>query len=120
MITRVILRFTLLGCLVLVSLVLPANAAGTLAGTALELPLVAAPKTAAGQLPDPQVWTTWGANQYALAEDGESIWIGATGGAVRWNHRTTQLPALHRSGWPALHRRPGGCSRCGREPLVRR
>ena len=85
MITRVILRFTLLGCLVLVSLVLPVNAAGTLAGTTLELPPVAAPKTAAGQLPDPQVWTTWGASQYALAEDGESIWIGATGGAVRWN-----------------------------------
>ena len=85
MIARVILRFTLLVCLVLVSLVLPVNAAGTLAGTTLELPPVAAPKAAAGQLPDPQVWTTWGASHYALAEDGESLWIGATGGAVRWN-----------------------------------
>ncbi len=85
MITRVNLRFALLGCLILASLALPVNTAGTLAGTILELPPVAAPKTAAGQLPDPQVWTTWGASQYALAEDGESIWIGATGGAVRWN-----------------------------------
>ena len=85
MITRAILRFTLLGCLALASLVLPANATETLAGTALELSPVAAPKTAAGQLPDPQVWTTWGASRYALAEDGGSIWIGTTGSAVRWN-----------------------------------
>jgi streptogramin lyase len=30
-------------------------------------------------------WTTWGANQYALADDGAYIWIGATGGVVRWD-----------------------------------
>jgi hypothetical protein len=30
-------------------------------------------------------WTTWGANQYALADDGAFIWIGGTGGIVRWD-----------------------------------
>jgi hypothetical protein len=43
-------------------------------------PLIAteAPSTA-------PVWTNWGADQYALADDGEFIWIGATGGIVRWD-----------------------------------
>lgn len=30
-------------------------------------------------------WTTWGATQYALADDGASIWIAANGSLVRWN-----------------------------------
>jgi hypothetical protein len=85
MITRVALRFVLLGCLVLTSLVLPVNAAGTLAGTTRGLPPETVPNTDADLLSDSQVWTTWGASQYALAEDGDSLWIGATGGVVRWN-----------------------------------
>ena len=32
-----------------------------------------------------RVWTTWGANQYALADDGTFIWIGGAGGIVRWD-----------------------------------
>ena len=65
MTSRVIPRLILLGCLVLASLVLPAHTVETLAVTPLALPLVAALKTAADQLPDSQVWTTWGASQYA-------------------------------------------------------
>ena len=35
--------------------------------------------------PSTPLWTTWGADQYALADDGPSLWIGATGSVVRWN-----------------------------------
>ena len=31
------------------------------------------------------MWTTWGANQYTLADDGTFIWIGGAGGIVRWD-----------------------------------
>ena len=37
------------------------------------------------QSSDTPVWTAWGANQYALADDGTFVWIGGTGGIVRWN-----------------------------------
>jgi len=33
-------------------------------------------------------WTTWGADQYALADDGASLWIGVTGGVVRWDKQS--------------------------------
>lgn len=34
-------------------------------------------------------WTTWGAEQYAVADDGDDFWIGASGGIVRW-HKPSQ------------------------------
>lgn len=34
------------------------------------------------------IWTTWGADQYALADDGPALWIGTTGGVVRWDKQT--------------------------------
>ncbi|MCE7988128.1 MAG: hypothetical protein DYG89_43775 [Caldilinea sp. CFX5] len=30
-------------------------------------------------------WTTWGAQLYDLADDGNQLWIGATGGIIRWD-----------------------------------
>lgn len=33
-------------------------------------------------------WTVWGAEQYALADDGASIWIGGVGGVVQWDKAT--------------------------------
>jgi len=35
--------------------------------------------------PGAPLWTTWGAANYALADDGDSIWIGGTGSVVRWD-----------------------------------
>ncbi len=34
------------------------------------------------------LWNVWGADQYALADDGASIWIGAVGGVVQWDKQT--------------------------------
>lgn len=31
------------------------------------------------------IWTRWHTDQYALAEDNESLWIGGAGGVIRWN-----------------------------------
>lgn len=46
-------------------------------------------RLAEGQSPtnatSPVLRTTWGAAQYALAADGASLWIGATGSVVRWD-----------------------------------
>lgn len=71
----------LLCCLVLAVSARPIQAAGLLAlvssesaETEVEIPPA-----------DTIVWTTWGANQYRLVDDGESLWIGATGGIVRWD-----------------------------------
>lgn len=33
-------------------------------------------------------WTVWGAEQYALADDGASIWIGSVGGVTQWDKHT--------------------------------
>lgn len=33
-------------------------------------------------------WTTWGAQLYDLANDGSRLWIGATGGLIRWEKNT--------------------------------
>lgn len=33
----------------------------------------------------PSIWTRWQPNQYALADDGQALWIGASGGVVRWD-----------------------------------
>lgn len=43
------------------------------------------------QLPDPgdPIWTNWGAEQYAIADDGDSIWIGATGSILQWDKATS-------------------------------
>ncbi len=35
--------------------------------------------------PTKMAWTLWNPAQYALADDGQAIWIGATGGVVRWD-----------------------------------
>ncbi len=34
-------------------------------------------------------WTTWGAQQYAVADAGDDFWIGASGSIVRW-HKPSQ------------------------------
>jgi ligand-binding sensor domain-containing protein len=34
---------------------------------------------------DTLIWTKWGAHHYALADDGDSIWLGAASGLIRWN-----------------------------------
>jgi streptogramin lyase len=34
------------------------------------------------------VWTVWGAQQYALADDGAAIWIGGTGSVLRYDKQT--------------------------------
>jgi ligand-binding sensor domain-containing protein len=31
------------------------------------------------------IWTKWGADHYAMADDGDSIWIGTASGLIRWN-----------------------------------
>lgn len=36
------------------------------------------------ELPSEWVWTNWGAAQYTLADDGQSIWIGGTGSVLEW------------------------------------
>ncbi|HMN26669.1 MAG TPA: hypothetical protein PKE45_00835, partial [Caldilineaceae bacterium] len=48
-------------------------------------PALAASQQPASDSPPPPLWTNWGAPQYSLADDGQSIWIGATGGVVRWD-----------------------------------
>lgn len=52
-----------------------------------EPPLTDLPVASAttSQLPTNLLCTTWGAPQYALADDGPALWIGATGGVVRWD-----------------------------------
>ena len=40
---------------------------------------------ASAPFPDSPLWTTWGASQYALADDGASLWIGGSGSIVRWD-----------------------------------
>lgn len=45
-------------------------------------------------------WTTWGAQLYDLADDGPLLWIGASGGVIRWEkstqsyHRYTAVDGL--------------------------
>ena len=34
---------------------------------------------------DDVIWMKWDADHYALAEDGDSIWIGTASGLIRWN-----------------------------------
>lgn len=68
----------------------------------LVAPLMQSPMFAVGQAPTSPItdvnttippftplWTTWGAVQYTLADDGSSLWIGATGGVVRWDKQTS-------------------------------
>lgn len=38
-----------------------------------------------GTVPPGPIWTRWHPNQYALAEDGEALWIGAASSIVRWD-----------------------------------
>lgn len=75
-------KLSLLALLSLVAaLLLPAQA------SALPLP---APDTlpVAESLAVQPRWTVWGAEQYALADDGASIWIGAVGGVAQWDKQT--------------------------------
>lgn len=62
----------LLACVLFAVLLLPAPAAAL---SAPDLP----------EAPVTPLWTMWGGDQYALADDGASLWIGATGGIVRWD-----------------------------------
>ena len=34
---------------------------------------------------DAVIWTKWDADHYALADDGDSIWLGTASGLIRWN-----------------------------------
>lgn len=38
---------------------------------------------------DDLIWTNWHPNQYAIADDGQAIWIGATGSIIRWDKVTS-------------------------------
>ncbi|MCK5922952.1 MAG: hypothetical protein KAG66_18560, partial [Methylococcales bacterium] len=31
------------------------------------------------------IWTNWGATSYALADDGNTLWIGAAGSVIKWD-----------------------------------
>lgn len=48
-------------------------------GAAEPSPIATTPPTEATPF-----WTTWGAQLYDLADDGPRLWIGATGGVIRW------------------------------------
>jgi len=39
----------------------------------------------AAQVPVEYIWTRWRVGQYALADDGQSIWIGTAMGLLRWD-----------------------------------
>lgn len=39
----------------------------------------------AGQSQMEMIWTKWDADHYALAEDGEAIWLGTASGLIRWD-----------------------------------
>lgn len=53
-----------------------------------ELSPQAAEQPATGAADNSPVWTRWHPDQYTLAEDSESLWIGAAGGVIRWNKAT--------------------------------
>lgn len=46
--------------------------------------------TQENELPPPEhsLWMNWHADQFALTDDGESIWIGASGSVLQWNKAT--------------------------------
>lgn len=50
-------------------------------------PLTAQPLAATPSTPH-QLWTRWQRDLYALGDDGESLWIGAAGGVIRWQPTT--------------------------------
>jgi hypothetical protein len=39
--------------------------------------------------PTEPIWTGWDAQRYDLADDGQSIWIAAAGGIIRWDKQTS-------------------------------
>lgn len=39
--------------------------------------------------PTDPIWTRWDAQRYDLADDGQSIWIAAAGGIIRWDKQTS-------------------------------
>lgn len=47
-----------------------------------------APVVAVPALPHPQLWTRWQRDLFALVADGDSLWIGAAGGVIRWQPTT--------------------------------
>jgi ligand-binding sensor domain-containing protein len=80
--------FTLLVCISLL-LMMPfsadyANAAVTLYHpSAVDGGAFQPPTTSTS--PSSPVWTRWHPNQYALADDGQALWIGGAGSIVRWD-----------------------------------
>ncbi|MFZ4656441.1 MAG: hypothetical protein ACOYNY_05495 [Caldilineaceae bacterium] len=55
-------------------------------GQAATRPTFAAPAVTTTPIPTATpFWTTWGAQLYDLADDGNQLWIGATGGIIRWD-----------------------------------
>ena len=49
-------------------------------------------------------WTSWNPVQYALADDGTSIWIGTAQGIVRWDKASNSYERITRfEGFPSTH-----------------
>jgi len=76
-------RILIIACAFIAFALLAGQGAAS-AGADLNARKIAPPLETAPQA-DAPLWTTWGANQYALADDGEFIWVGATGGVLRWD-----------------------------------
>lgn len=53
---------------------------------------------------DEMTWTNWGASQFAMADDGESIWIGGAGSVLEW-HKETGFTQRYGSDVGLLHRK---------------
>ena len=45
----------------------------------------AGPEQIQATVEDGVIWTKWDADHYALADDGDSIWIGTASGLIRWH-----------------------------------
>ena len=58
----------------------PGSTSPTYAGQGIDQPL--------DQQNATMSWQLWNPNQYALADDGQAIWIGASGGVVRYDKAT--------------------------------
>ncbi|MDX1687438.1 MAG: hypothetical protein R3248_05585, partial [Candidatus Promineifilaceae bacterium] len=53
---------------------------------------------------DELTWTNWGAGQFAMADDGESIWIGGAGSVLEW-HKETGFTQRYGPDVGLLHRK---------------
>jgi hypothetical protein len=67
-------------------------------GSSFFFPAASSPRSAAQEVDSPDcancanlavdeelMWTVWSPDQYALADDGEAIWIGTSVGVIRWD-----------------------------------